>query len=56
MIKVEQPYRGQYWISKPGQAKYAVGAAEAAKVLGYSIEEVRRLVIAVVEINTEATA
>lgn len=56
MLKVEQRLRGQFWVSKPGQVTYAVGAAEAAKVLGYTIEEVRRLVIAVVEINTEAIA
>jgi len=56
MIKIEQRYIGQYWITKPGRVTYAVGAAEAAKVLGYSIEDVRRLVIAVVEINTEAAA
>lgn len=56
MLRVEQRLRGQFWISKPGQATYTTGAAEAAKVLGYSIEEVRRLVIAVVEINTGAVA
>ena len=56
MIKVEQPYNGQYWISKPGQTAYAAGAAEVAKILGYTIEEVRRLVIAVVEFNEEAIA
>ena len=56
MIKVEQKYSGQYWISRSGQATYAVGASEAAKVLGYTIEEVRCLVIAVVEITDEAVA
>lgn len=56
MIKVEQKYSGQYWISRPGESTYTAGAAEAANILGYSIEDVRRLVIAVVEINTGAVA
>ncbi|WP_214763351.1 hypothetical protein [Exiguobacterium sp. s145] len=56
MLKVEQRFRGQFWVSKPGQVSYAVGAAEAAEVLGYTIEEVRRLVVAVVENNTDAVA
>ena len=56
MIKVEQRYSGQYWITRPGQATFAAGAAQAAELLGYTIDEVRRLVIAVVEINTEAIA
>lgn len=56
MTTIEQKHSGQYWITKPGQVTYATGAAEAAKLLGYTIEEVRRLVIAVVEINAEAIA
>ncbi|MCT4792854.1 hypothetical protein [Exiguobacterium artemiae] len=56
VLKVEQRFRGQFWVSKPGQVSYAVGAAEAAEVLGYTIEEVRRLVVAVVENNTDAVA
>ena len=56
MLEVRQIRSGQYWVSKPGQATYAVGASEAARLLGYTIEEVLRLVVAVVEINTEAIA
>lgn len=56
MIKVEQRYSGQYWISKPGQVTYTAGAAEAAKLLNRTIEEVRGLVVAVVEMETEAAA
>ncbi len=56
MLEVRQIRSGQYWISKPGEVTYAVGAAQAAELLGYTIDEVRRLVIAVVEINTEAIA
>ena len=56
MLEVRQVRSGQYWISKPGQATYAVGATQAAELLGYTIDEVRRLVIAVVELNTEAIA
>lgn len=56
MMQVRQIRSGQFWISKPGEVTYAVGAAQAAKLLGYTIEEVLRLVVAVVEINTEAIA
>lgn len=56
MIKVEQKYSGQYWISRPGESTYSAGAAEAAKVLNCTIEEIHRLVIAVVEINAEVVA
>lgn len=56
MLEVRQVRSGQYWISKPGQATYAVGAVQAAELLGYTIEEVLRLVVAVVEIEAEAIA
>lgn len=56
MLEVRQVYSRQFWVSKPGEATYAVGALQAAELLGYTIEEVLRLVVAVVEINTEAIA
>lgn len=56
MMRIEQRYYGQYWISAPGKATYTVGVAEATRLLGYSIEEVRRLVVAVIEIDDEAVA
>ncbi|WP_158513332.1 hypothetical protein [Exiguobacterium sp. ZWU0009] len=56
MIKVEQKYSGQYWITRPGESTYSAGAAEAAKVLKCTIEDVHRLVIAVIENNAEVVA
>jgi len=56
MMRIEQRYYGQYWVSAPGKATYTIGASEAARLLGYSIEEVRRLVVAVVELDDEVAA
>lgn len=56
MLRVQQVRSGLFLISKPGEVTYAVGAFVAAKLLGYTIEEVRRLVVAVVELDDEAVA
>ena len=56
MLEVKQVRSGQFWVSKPGKVTYAVGASEAARLLGYTVEEVRRLVIAVVELDNEVVA
>lgn len=56
MLEVKQVRSGQFWVSKPGEVTYAVGASEAARLLGYTVEEVRRLVVAVVETNDEVAS
>lgn len=56
MLEVKQVRSGQFWVSKPGEATYAVGASQAAKLLGYTIEDVLRLVVAVIEIDDEVAA
>lgn len=56
MLEIKQVRSGQFWISRPGETTYAVGASQAAKLLGYTIEDVLRLVVAVVQLDDAVIA
>ncbi|WP_290779077.1 hypothetical protein [Exiguobacterium sp. UBA5002] len=50
MIKLENKGFGQFWITRDA-VTYIIGLSEAAKILKCSIDEVRKITFATVELS-----